>query len=221
MIILLVEDNRQLAATTIDFLANEGIEVDYASTVSAAITISARQYYDAIVLDLGLPDGNGFDLAKHFASTHTTCPLLFLTAQNDLDNKLKAFELGALDYLTKPFELAELAMRIKILGRKQRKLIGNEFKLDSLCVDLSLRCAFRASRPITLSPQQWQLLELLMDHSPAPVDKHQIVQTIWPDSDFTNDMYKTLVTRLRRNLTYDGEQELVHTIRGLGIALHD
>lgn len=221
MLILFVEDDRALAANTIDFLNNEGIEVDFADSVYAAKEISSKQEYDAIVLDIGLPDGNGFVLAKHFAAAQPDTPIIFLTAEASLDNKLLAFSLGALDYLTKPFELAELTIRLKLLEAKKPSIKSKPFVLGDLTIDLQQRIATRSKRVITLSPQQWLLLTLLINHYPTPVSKAIILEKLWPDNNVTPDMYKTLVSRLRNNISHQQETPLLHTIKGVGVVLRE
>ncbi|CAH9063664.1 Transcriptional activator protein CzcR [Pseudoalteromonas holothuriae] len=218
MIILLVEDDTVLATHSINFLAQEGIEVDYASTVKQAQAISEQQQYDAIVLDINLPDGDGLSLAKLWQGTRDE-PILFLSARDKLDDKLKAFSLGALDYLTKPFALAELAVRIKLLANKTLVKKSTTFKLDSLSVDLQAKIITRGQRVIILSPQQWLLLSLLIEHYPNPVNKSCIINHIWPDEDTNNNMYKSLLTRLRTNLSRDEEVPLLHTLKKQGLVL--
>ncbi|BBN83912.1 DNA-binding response regulator [Pseudoalteromonas sp. A25] len=218
MIILLVEDDTLLATHSIDFLAKEGIEVDYASTVTQAKSISKQQRYDAIVLDINLPDGSGLSLAQQWQHTRSE-PILFLSARDALDDKLKAFSFGALDYLTKPFALEELAVRIKLLANKTPSKTNTRFELDSLNVDLSAKIITRSQRIIVLSPQQWQLLALLIEHYPNPVDKATIINAIWPDQDSNNNMYKSLLTRLRNNLSRENEAPLLHTLKKQGIVL--
>ncbi|MCF6434481.1 response regulator transcription factor [Pseudoalteromonas sp. MMG022] len=218
MIILLVEDDTVLATHSIDFLAQEGIEVDYASTVRQAKAISEQQTYDAIVLDINLPDGDGLSLAKLWQNQRQE-PILFLSARDALDDKLKAFSLGALDYLTKPFALPELAVRIKLLANKNNPQPTKQFNLDSLQVDLDARIITRGERVIVLSPQQWQLLAMLIKHYPNPVSKDTIINEIWPQQDSNNNMYKSLITRLRSNLTQADEPPLLHTLKKQGVAL--
>ncbi|CAM4128647.1 response regulator transcription factor [Pseudoalteromonas byunsanensis] len=218
MIILLVEDDTVLATHSIDFLAQEGIEVDYASTVKQAQAISEHQNYDAIVLDINLPDGDGLTLAKQWQHQRQE-PILFLSARDALDDKLQAFSYGALDYLTKPFALPELAIRIKLLANKSNSKPNRQFSLDSLQVDLDARIITRGDRVIVLSAQQWLLLELLIKHYPNPVRKAAIINEIWPQQDSNINMYKSLITRLRSNLTQEDEPALLHTLRKQGIAL--
>jgi len=217
MIVLLVEDDAVLASQTIDFLQNEGIEIDYARSIGQAIGISQEQKYDAIILDINLPDGSGLELAKHWQGQQSA-PILFLTARHELQDKLEAFQLGALDYITKPFALEELTARLKILVNKQPNL-NNHFKLDTLEVNFDSRVAKRGERVILLSPQQWQLLALLSKHSPNPIDKTDIMTQIWPEQDVNNNMYKSLITRLRSNLSQSNECQLLHTLKKQGLVL--
>ncbi|MBE0370211.1 response regulator transcription factor [Pseudoalteromonas aurantia] len=219
MIILLVEDDSILAAQTIDFLNAEGIEVDYASSLTQARSISEGTDYEAIILDINLPDGTGIEFAKTLEKN--SAPILFLSARNALTDKLAAFSVGALDYITKPFALEELAVRIKLLARKNTPAKNTTFQLDSLFVDLDAKIAKRAERTIVLSPQQWSLLALLITHSPNPVSKDNLIATIWPDQDVNNNMYKSLVTRLRTNITKPNEKVLLHTLKKQGLALKE
>lgn len=227
MIVLFVEDDSKLAQQTINFLENEGIEVDYAANIRQALAISENaandplsEVYDAIILDMNLPDGNGLTLAKTFNDTMARTPILFLTGQTALDDKLAAFEAGALDYLTKPFAMAELAIRLKLLARKQPDK-SDVFTLGDLDINFSEKMIQRAGRAITLSPQQWQLLALLCRHSPAFVAKESILNHIWGDTDASNDMYKSLISRLRNNLSRKDESGLLMIAPKQGVALRE
>ncbi|TMP39926.1 DNA-binding response regulator [Pseudoalteromonas citrea] len=220
MIVLLVEDDALLAAQTIDFLNAEGIEVDYASSLAQARGISLDVNYDAMILDINLPDGTGLELATTLQQSNTA-PILFLTARTELEDKLHAFSLGALDYITKPFALEELAVRIKLLGQKQPSTSNHIFKLDSLSVDITAKIAKRDNRILILSPQQWCLLTLLIQHSPNPVTKDTIIATVWPEQDVNNNMYKSLITRLRSNISHNNDSELLHTLKKHGLALKE
>ncbi|RJE72399.1 transcriptional regulator [Pseudoalteromonas sp. MSK9-3] len=220
MIVLLVEDDALLAAQTIDFLNAEGIEVDYASSLAQARGISLDVNYDAMILDINLPDGTGLELATTLQQSNNA-PILFLTARTELEDKLHAFSLGALDYITKPFALEELAVRIKLLAQKQPSTSNHIFKLDSLSVDITAKIAKRDNRILILSPQQWCLLTLLIQHSPNPVTKDTIIATVWPEQDVNNNMYKSLITRLRSNISHNNDSELLHTLKKHGLALKE
>ena len=223
MIVLFVEDDIKLAQQTISFLENEDIEVDYAASVKQALAISEQtgaDGYDAIILDMNLPDGDGVSLATRFTKTLAQTPIIFLTGQTDLNDKISAFDAGALDYLTKPFAMAELAIRLKVLARKQPDK-SLTFTLGSLAVNFSQQTISRGGRGITLSPQQWQLLKLLSRYSPAFVTKETLLTQLWPDTDASNDMYKSLISRLRNNLTRGSEVPLLVTAAKQGVALRE
>ncbi|WDD97382.1 response regulator transcription factor [Thalassomonas actiniarum] len=226
MIVLFVEDDSKLAQQTINFLENEGIEVDYAAGIRQALAISEdaasapEAVYDAVILDMNLPDGNGVALAKTLRNTLPQIPILFLTGQSALEDKVAAFEAGALDYLTKPFAMAELAIRLKLLARKQPEN-ADTFTLADLQVNFSEKIIQRAGRAITLSPQQWQLLALLCRTSPAYVPKATILSTIWTDTDASNDMYKSLISRLRNNISRKHEAALLSIAPKQGVALRE
>ncbi|WP_199612050.1 response regulator transcription factor [Flocculibacter collagenilyticus] len=221
MIVLFVEDDRVLALQTIDFLALEGIEIDYADSVQQALYLGKTNEYDAVILDINLPDGNGVELAKEMLNLLPNTPIIFLTGQDNLNDKLAAFSAGALDYLTKPFELAELVIRLKLLSKKKQSHTAL-FCIADLTVNFSEKTIIRGQRVITLSPQQWRLLALLADASPAYVSKQKIIEQIWQDaSDVTNDMYKSLLHRLRSNLTQKHEPSLIDIAKKQGVALKE
>lgn len=218
MIVLFVEDDQKLAQQVIDYLSVENIELDYVAVIAGAKQISEKQHYDAIILDMNLPDGNGVELASYFQQHRAETPIIFLTGQDNLLDKLAAFEAGALDYLTKPFELAELAVRLKVLCNKG-KAISAQFSLENLNINFTSKVVMRGDRVITLSPQQWKLLALLAKKSPAYLSKQEIIDNIWPERDVTNDMYKSLLSRLRTNLMANNETNLLVIAKKEGVAL--
>lgn len=222
MLILLVEDEADLAELTIDFLATVDIECDYAFDGINALSLLKKNQYEVIVLDVTMPRLDGFAVCEQLRRSGITTPILFLTARDSLTDKLTGFSLGADDYLTKPFELEELAARIQVLASRGVKTSKNtNFALDNLTINYQQRCVVRADRAIATSPRQWQLLTLLAKHSPNIVDKITIENEVWPDQDPSKDMLKTLVFRLRSLIDNEQETPLIHTIRGAGIALRN
>ncbi|MCP4320715.1 MAG: response regulator transcription factor [Psychromonas sp.] len=218
MLILLAEDETDLAELTIDYLETESIECDYASDGAMAINLINENSYDVIVLDINMPKLDGFSVCRQLKENHNNTPVLFLSARDALDDKLAGFELGADDYLTKPFELKELTARLKVLAQRQSKSTS-EFQLDTLVVNFQQRIANRAQRKLTLSANQWQALELLAQNSPDILSRTRLENTIWPDQQANKDMLKMLLYRLRNIIDNEGDLPLLHTIKGLGIAL--
>lgn len=219
MLALFVEDDAQLAAATIDFLENEGIDICYAANARQARVFVAQDPFDIAILDMNLPDGNGTELATLFTHQYPNMPILFLSAEDGIEQKLSAFKAGALDYLTKPFSLAELSVRLKLLQQKTGHQSEEVISISSLEIWLSQRIVKRAGCSVTLSPQQWQLLTLLTEYYPDVVSKQQVIDRVWPDEDVSNDMYKALISRLRNNLNTGGEPNMLVAVKGQGLAL--
>jgi len=218
MLILFAEDEPDLAELTIDFLATENIDCDYAFDGTIALNLIRENNYDVIVLDITMPRLDGLSVCKKIKEEGITTPIIFLTARDALEDKLTGFDLGAEDYLTKPFELEELSARIKVLAK--RKLIqSNNFTCDTLAVNFQQRKATRAGRLLSLSQTQWQLLRLLMVNSPNIVSRVAIEDELWPNQEPSKDVLKTLVFRLRNIIDNENDLPLLHTIRGAGIVL--
>lgn len=218
MLVLIAEDEADLAELTIDFLAEEEIECDYAADGKLAMNLLQQQDYDAIVLDVNMPKADGFAVCTWLKEKGIETPVLFLTARDSIDDKLLGFDIGADDYLTKPFELDELVARLKVLARRKTSSV-RRFELDTLVIDVSAHQVKRGDREIKLKPAQKQLLFLLAEHSPNVVAKADIESLIWPEQDVTNDMFKSLTSRLRSAIDIDGEIPLLQTVRGAGLAL--
>ena len=221
MLVLLAEDQKDLAELTIDYLESQGIECDYASDGAMAISLLANHNYDVVVLDIMMPRLDGFTVLQQLNDRGQRPPVLFLTARDALEDKLRGFELGADDYLTKPFELPELAARLKVLANRIKGPADQAalFQLDSLSIDHQQRIVSRDGRAIALSPSLWLLLTALAQHSPGVVDRITLENAVWPDQTPSKNMLKTLVFRLRNLIDGPDDRPLVHTIRGAGIAL--
>lgn len=220
MLILLVEDESDLAELTIDYLETLNIECDYAFDGANALTLIASNNYDVIVLDVNMPRMNGFSVCNSVRADGNSTPIIFLTAHDNLADKLNGFALGADDYLTKPFELEELAVRIQVLANRKNKTYQRQlFTLNTLSIDYQQRTVSRSEKLIALSPSQWKLLILLAKSSPEIVDRTTIENEIWPDQLPSKDMLKTLICRLRNLIDSTDELKLVHTVRGAGISL--
>jgi len=222
MLILLVEDESDLAELTIDYLESVNIECDYAFDGAIALTLIDINHYDVIVLDVTMPGMNGFSVCETVRAAGNSTPIIFLTAHDNLADKLNGFSLGADDYLTKPFELEELAVRIQVQAKRESKPSQKPlFSLNTLSIDYHQRSVTRSGRLIALSPTQWQLLVLLAKKSPDIVDRITIENEIWPDQLPSKDMLKTLIFRLRNLVDSTDEPKLIHTIRGAGISLKE
>lgn len=218
--VLLVEDNRSLAANVHEYLAATGWRVDHAYDGAAALVLAARETFDLIVLDIALPRIDGFGVcARLRKDLGLTVPVLMLTARDTLPDKLDGFAAGADDYLTKPFALAELDVRLRALLRRER---GRDTRLvvGDLVFDTQTREVVRAGKPLRLSPTGLRLLECLMRRSPAVVGRAELAYQIWGDDPPAAEAaLRVHLHALRVAVDRPFARRLLHTLPGSGYAL--
>jgi len=219
--ILVVEDEDailQLLATTLRFT---GFRVVTASSGSEAIAAVRNDAFDLLVLDVNLPDIDGFTICARLRAGGDLTPVIFLTARDDPDDLRTGFTGGADDYVTKPFSLEELLLRIEAVLRRSRPQEETSSRLT--CGDVSLdEAAFRVwrgDREVSLSPTEFRLLRYLMLNRDRVVSKQQILDHVW-DYEYVGDpsAVETYISYLRRKLD-DRDARLIHTVRGFGYSL--
>jgi two-component system copper resistance phosphate regulon response regulator CusR len=215
--VLVVEDDCDLAGILAQGFGEHHIETVVAGTVAHARERAALGTYDVIVLDVLLPDGNGFDLCAAIRARRITTPILMLTARDAVDDRVRGLEAGADDYLTKPFAFRELLARIRALGRRGPAIAPARLRVANLDIDLTSRRVARSGQSITLTAREFALLEFFARHEGAVVDRAAIAAHVWDDNHdpFTN-VLEVLVRRLRRKIDDEFEPKLIHTIRGAG-----
>ncbi|WP_028111186.1 response regulator transcription factor [Ferrimonas kyonanensis] len=214
MLVLLVEDNRNLAANIIEYLALDEIECDYAESLSQAEQRLATSGFDAIVLDLNLPDGDGVHWCQQRLAE---APVLMLTARGEVEQRLEGFAAGADDYLVKPFAMPELVARLKALHRRRPERV--RLCIGDLELDLTRHQATRQGRQLLLTGSGWQLLELLARRSPAMVSKQELERALWPDGAPDSDSLRSHLYRLRQVVDKPFASALICTHRGQGVSL--
>lgn len=218
MRLLLVEDDLILKDGLERAFTKSGYAVDVIADGDSANKMLAYQEYDVIVLDLGLPKLNGFEVLKRLRARGNTTPVLILTALEDTQNRVKGLDSGADDYLTKPFELAELEARVRALIR--RGVSGGSAKIHfgDLSFDTTNRQCFFKEVVLSLSPREVALLELLMLKAAKVVSKTKILEHMcnW-DEELSENAIEVNVSRLRKKLNVFGVE--IRTIRGLGYLL--
>lgn len=217
MRLLLVEDDPELAAILTEGFREHGIEVAHAPSFGRGRQLGGTGDYDVVVLDVMLPGGSGFDLCRQLRDRGIQSPILMLTARDAVDDRVAGLEVGADDYLTKPFAFRELLARVRALGRRSPAILPRKISIADLEVDLSARRATRAGNPIELTAKEFSLLELLATHKDIVVDRAAITAHVWDDNHdpFTNAL-EVLVRRLRRKIDDKYEPKLIHTLRGAG-----
>ncbi|HEX6537416.1 MAG TPA: response regulator transcription factor [Gemmatimonadaceae bacterium] len=217
MRILLVEDDAELAAILVEGLAELANQVVWARDFAEGKSRAVLGSYDVMILDVMLPGGSGFELCRELRRREIGTPILMLTARDSVDDRVTGLDVGADDYLTKPFAFRELLARVRALGRRRPTPIPEIVRVADLEVDLTAHRVRRAERPVALTAKEFALLEFLVLHQGEVVDRAAITAHVWDENHdpFTN-VLEVLVRRLRRKIDDAFEQKLIHTVRGAG-----
>jgi two-component system OmpR family response regulator len=222
--ILVVDDEPSLVDAVSTALRYEGFEITEASTGRQALAAAQDVPPDLIVLDVMLPDLDGFAVAEHLRSQGTTTPILFLTARDTLDDKRAGFAAGADDYLTKPFSLEELILRVKAVLRRAGSLEAGEssvLRFADLELDIDAHRVTRGGVPIELTATEFSVLRFFMTNAGRVVSKAQILDNVWHyDFDGDSNICETYVSYLRKKLNQHGPP-LIHTVRLVGYVLRE
>ena len=224
MQLLLVEDELEIQGFLKQSLTEAGYEVDAAKDGRTAAQLASGKKYDALIVDLGLPDQDGIDLILQLRRSGVSSPVLILSARRSVDDRVKGLEQGGDDYLTKPFALAELLARLRNLLK--RNLVASEEATRLRVLDLELdfirRRASRGGEVLNLSPQEFVLLEYLCRHAGRVVTRSMLLAEVWgmriqPDTNVV-DVH---IYRLRGKVDMEGREPLIRTLRGFGYVLKD
>ncbi len=217
MRLLIVEDNEELAELLAKGLRTAGYEADLLSTVEDARAVLSTTFYAALILDLGLPDGDGLALLRELRQRDNPIPVLVLTARGGLHDRVQGLRSGADDYLVKPFALEELIARLEAQLRRPGQLLGNSLRIANLQFDTQNRQASIDDQPQVLSARETAVLELLMRSKGRVVSKKQVEDHIFGHSgEVASNAVEVYVHRLRKQLADRGARVAVHTIRGVG-----
>lgn len=222
MRILIVEDEAGVAGFIEQGLKEAGYVVNVARDGAEGLEYALAYEYDAIVLDIMLPKMNGLDMLREIRAKRVKAPVLLLTARDGLDDRVKGLDIGADDYLVKPFAFPELLARIRALLRRPPLQTGNLLSINDLEMDIVQREVRRAGKHIELSPREFSLLELLLRHPNQVLSRTQIVEHVW-NFDFYSDtnVVDVYIGYLRRKIDRDFSPPLIQTIRGIGFRLSE
>lgn len=222
MRILIAEDEPEIGCSLQQGLAESGYQVEWQSEGNAALS-SAERGVDLLILDVMLPGLNGWEILRRLREQGCSTPVLFLTARDSVDDRVKGLELGADDYLVKPFAFSELLARVRtLLRRGQTSTQPTTLRLADLEVDLLKRRALRQGRRIDLTAREFSLLELLLRRRGEVLSKSLIASQVW-DMHFDSDtnVIEVAIRRLRAKIDDDFEPKLIQTIRGMGYMMDD
>jgi len=223
--ILIVEDEKRLADLLKAGLEEQGYLVDIAYDGYIGKSLVIKNNYDLVILDINLPLINGYDLCKDIRAYNNEIPIIMLTAMSSADNKLAGFDVGADDYILKPFDFKELLARVKVFLRRSsttEKAEDNLIKIDDLEINISKKIVFRSGAQIELTAKEYILLEFLAKNKGVVISRIEIAEKIWNLNFDTGTNYiDVYINYLRKKIDKDSPNKLIHTRVGLGYVLKD
>jgi DNA-binding response OmpR family regulator len=220
MRILLVEDERKVASFIARALKENTYAVDVAETGQKALELGGDAPYDAILLDVRLPDLSGIEVCRELRQRGIEAPVMMLTARGLVEQRVEGLDAGADDYLTKPFVLAELLARVRALVRRGFHSGNAKLGYADLILDRHRRRATRDKESIPLTSREFAILELLLLRAPELVTRSEIVEHVWDcHFDSETNLIEVYINRLRQKIDQDRPVKLIHTIRGVGYRL--
>ena len=222
MRVLLVEDDKSLAEFVRKGLKENGHAVDVAHNGDDGEAMASTEAYDVIVLDIMLPGQTGFEIVRSIRSANVSVPVLLLSARDGLNDRVTGLDLGADDYVTKPFAFDELLARLRALQRRSTGKGPGELRCGDLVVNPATRTVIRADRKIELTPKEFSLLEYLIRHAGSVVTRTSIIETVWDmNFDSMTNVVDVMVNRLRAKVDRPFDTPLLHTVRGVGYILQE
>jgi DNA-binding response OmpR family regulator len=219
MKILLIEDEPEIAAVIKQGLEEARYAIDTAEDGAAGLDLAFRESYALIILDLMLPRVDGWQVCQRLRARRSTVPILMLTARDSVDDRVRGLEIGADDYLPKPFAFRELKARVHALLRRDKIHKGKTLRIADLEIDTGVQRVTRAGREILLTQREYLLLEALATREGRVLTRDTIQQQVWRDDDSYSNTVDVHVSALRKKIDLDREVRLIHTVHGRGYVL--
>lgn len=223
MRVLLVEDDLKIALFVKQGLKEAGFAVDHFSDGESGLHMALVERYDAAIIDLMLPELDGFSLIKRLRAEKNNTPILILSARRTVNDRVKGLRLGGDDYLVKPFAFSELLARLQALIRRASQMATpSDYTVANLTLDIHTRKVYRGKSQIELQPLEFKFLEYLMRYTGQVVSKTMIMENVW-NYNFNpqTNVVEARVCYLREKIDNNFEPKLIHTVRGVGYVLED
>jgi len=212
MKLLLIEDDDQLASGLKQNLVQQGYSVDHFDTITSALEACSQATYDLIILDLGLPDGDGLNFLQKYRKNHNA-PVIILTARDGIEHKINGLDLGADDYLAKPFDQTELQARIRALLRRCHGNADNLISVGDVTIDLNSRIVKVNDHIISLPRREFNLLEALIQNQGKVMTRFSLEQSLYSwDDDIESNVLEVHIHNLRKKI----DKSFIKTVRGVG-----
>lgn len=221
MRVLVVEDDPEISRFMVRGLTEEGYLVDLVTDGSSALDMVVAEEYDAVVLDLMLPDVDGFEVCRRMRADGLDVPVIMVTARDAVTDRITGLDCGADDYVVKPFAFEELLARLRALGRRGRnRHLTNQLTYGPIVVDSQAHTVTAAGKPVSLTATEYRLLEFLVRRAESIVTRDQLAQHVWGgEYDPLSNNGDVYVGYVRRKLQSATPEPLIHTVRGLGYIL--
>jgi len=222
--VLVVEDERKIAAILAQALTADHYDVVLAGNGEDGFFRASAEAFDLVVLDIMLPGRSGFEILKALRERHVHTPILVLTARDGVDDRVAGLDLGADDYLVKPFAVPELLARIRALLRRGRPSDALRLKAADLEIDLVSRRATRGERLLELTVREFELLEYLLRHQGHLVSREMLAHDVWKEPRRATPLDNVIdvqMARLRKKVDAQAAPRLIHTVRGVGFVLRE
>jgi two-component system response regulator PrrA len=219
-LVLVVDDDEEIRKALERALRLEGLAVRVADGGHAALQLVEQERPGVMVLDMVMPDLSGISVVTRMRARGNDTPICILSARDEVEDRVAGLEAGADDYVVKPFDIGELAARLRALLRRMPAGDGEPIRVGDLLVDPARRSVQRAGRPVELTRREFELLEELARHRNVVLSRGQLLERVWGyDFEVDGNVVDVFVGYLRRKLEADGEARMIHTVRGVGFVL--
>ena len=220
MRVLVIEDDPVLGKAISQGLTGQGDRCQWSDNGLKGLGYATQEHFDAVVLDLMLPDMGGLDVLKQLRKAQNDVPVLILTAMGSIDDRVTGLNAGADDYLVKPFAFAELSARLDAIRRRASRGSTTALSVNNLNMELTTRKVERDGRDIELTPTEFRLLEYLMRNSDQVVTRRMLCEHLWEaDWEGVTNVIEVHINRLRSKINKGDEPQMIHTVRGSGYVL--
>ena len=222
MRILVVEDEKDLNNIITKHLKKNNFSVDSVFNGEEALEYLEYGTYDLIILDIMLPKVNGYEVIKKLRENKNEIAVLMLTARDSIEDKIKGLDLGADDYLIKPFDFGELLARIRALVRRKYGNTSNTMEIDDLCIDIAKKTVVRGGKNIELTGKEYEVLEYLIQNKGHVLSRDKIRDSVWDYGyEGESNIIDVLIKNIRKKIDIGNSKQLIHTKRGLGYVLKE
>lgn len=222
MKLLIVEDDHKILSFLKKGFKEHGFTVDCAKNGREGLLLADEQKYDCVVLDIMLPDLNGYELVQKLRKMKNKTPVIFLTAKDSVQDRVKGLELGGDDYMVKPFAFSELLARVRAILRRGKEQDINIYQEGDLKLDTVKRIAIRGGKKINLTPTEFTILQYLLERKGEVVTKTMLSENVWGYFfDSNTNVIDVHMTNLRKKVDPEGMKSLIHTVRGVGYIIEE